>query len=83
MEDVSGNTRPDNSAVFEMTNGERVRVNYDDVYSYVSKGTATVVQVGWSDKQSYILDIDFDSFDAKLTQYKADLKSYYNEYDCY
>jgi hypothetical protein len=81
MTDEFGNpVEPMGSEVFIQSNGEKVRIDYEKVYSYSSKSKslATVVEYGWSDnREVYILDIDFDSFDAKLTQYRKDLKDYW------
>jgi hypothetical protein len=87
MEDEGDLKEPENSAVFETKDGKKVRVEFDKVFSYLGKTKAgsTTIEYGYGyekdSRETFVLDIDFDSFDAKLTQYKDDVKKYWkNKY---
>ena len=83
MED-GDNKQPESSEVFETTDGKKVRLNYDMIFSYVGSKSKTTIEYGWSyekeSRETFILDIDFDSLDDKLTQYKKDMKKYWDNY---
>lgn len=71
---------PESSEVFETTNGEKIRIEFDRVYVYKSanKASTTVVELGWSpDTETVMLDISFDDFDAKYQANKKAMKEYY------
>lgn len=83
MTDDLGNlVQPEGSAVFETTNGVKVRLDYEKIFSYSGTKSKTTIEYGWSyekeSRETFILDIDFDSFDDKLTQYKKDTKKYWD-----
>lgn len=76
---------PDNSEIFTQTNGEKVRIDYDKVFIYRSKEKAavTAVELGWSpDTETFLLDIDFETFDAKYQANRKAWKEYWkSEYN--
>lgn len=70
---------PESGEVFTMTNNEKVRIEFDRIFTYQSKskGDSTQIELGWSDdKETYILDISFEAFDAKYQGYKKAMKEY-------
>jgi hypothetical protein len=76
-----GISEPDSGEVFSMTNGEKIRVEFDRVFTYKSKGKGndTIIELGWSDdKETYFLDITFDDFDSKYQSYKKAMREYYD-----
>jgi hypothetical protein len=78
------NTEPTNSEVFTQTNGEKIRVDYDRVFIYSSKekSKVTAVEIGWSpDTEIFLLDIDFEDFDAKYQSNRAAWKAYWKNLD--
>lgn len=71
---------PDRGRVFDQTNGEKIRVDYENVFSYSSKnkGKTTVVELGWGDnKETYILDIEFEDFDDNIQANRKAWRDYY------
>lgn len=77
---IDNDKEPATSEVFEMTNGEKVRIEYDKVYIYKSSGKSknTTVELGWSpDTETLILDISFDEFDAKYQANRKAWKDYW------
>lgn len=70
---------PEAGEVFTMTNGEKIRIDFERIYIYKSgKSKTTTVELGWSpDTQSYLLDIEFDEFDRKVQANKAAWKAYW------
>jgi hypothetical protein len=80
IEDTDNQEPPEDSAVFETSDGKKVRLRYEMIFSYVgkTKNSTTTVEYGYYDnKESFVLDIDFDTLDAKLTQYRKDVKDYW------
>ena len=78
---------PERSAVFSTTDGKKVRIEFDKVFSYVgkTKNHSTTIEYGYSyekeSRETFILDIDFDEFDDKLTTYQKELRDYYREFE--
>lgn len=73
--------QPPTSDVFEMNNGEKIRLEYDKIFMYRStqKAKNTVVELGYSpDTETIILDISFEDFDEK---YQANRKAWRNYWD--
>jgi hypothetical protein len=69
-------TEPDSGDVYDLTSGEKARIEYDRVFIYRSsgKGKQTVVELGYSpDLETVYLDISFETFDA---QYQANRKAW-------
>lgn len=72
---------PDRSAVFDMTNGEKVRIDYEQIFLYRSSSKAknTVVELGYgSDREVITLDVSFDSFDEKYQANRKAWRDYWN-----
>lgn len=71
---------PDSGDVFTMTNGERVRVEYDRIFIYKSsqKASNTVIELGYApDTETLVLDISFDEFDNKYQANRKAWKEYW------
>lgn len=76
--------QPESGEVFEMTNGEKVRIEFDRIFSYKStqKTKVTEVDLGYSpDLETVFLDISFDDFDEKYQAYRKGMRDYYTALD--
>jgi hypothetical protein len=74
-------SEPETSEVFEMTNGEKIRVEYDRIYIYrsSSKSKTTTIELGWSpDTETFMLDIPFEDFDRKYLANRKAWKEYWS-----
>ena len=59
------------SAVFNTTDGWKVRIEFCKVASYVGKNSKTTITYGYYDNsKTYILDIDFKEFDKLYMDWK-------------
>ncbi len=71
---------PQSSEVFEMTSGEKIRIEYDRIFAYKStnKTRVTAVDLGYaSDNETYLLDINFEDFDEKYQANRKAWKEYW------
>jgi hypothetical protein len=78
---INENQEPDSSAVFDMANGEKVRIDYNNVFIYrsSSKASNTVVELGYApNTETLVLDISFDDFDKA---YQANRKAWRQYWD--
>lgn len=73
--------QPPSGDVFEMTNGEKIRIEYNNVFMYKSssKTKTTTVELGYApNTETIILDISFDTFDEKYQANKKAWNDYWN-----
>lgn len=71
-------SEPEDSHIFTTSDGEKLRLRFDAIQVYKSDGKNTVVEIGWGDKQSYILDIEFESLDKMILDNRQAWKDYWN-----
>lgn len=74
--------QPPSSEVFTMTNGEKVRLEYDRIYMYKSsnKTKTTILELGWSpDTETIMIDMSFEDFDAKYLANRQAWKDYWKD----
>lgn len=74
---------PATGEVFNTTSGEKIRVEFDNVYIYRSsqKASVTIVEIGWNDRETFTLDIPFDDFDKKFQSNKKAWREHYAKRD--
>lgn len=78
---VNEDKEPDNGAVFDMTNGEKVRIDYNNIFIYRSnnKASNTVVELGYApNTETLVLDIAFEDFDK---EYQTNRKAWRDYWD--
>lgn len=70
---------PETSKVFNLTNGEKIRVNFDNiaVYKSTQKQSVTQIEIGYSDPETFLIDVSFDDFDAIYQANRAAWKAYW------
>lgn len=71
---------PETSRVFVLTNGEKIRVNFDavTVYKSTQKQSVTQIEIGYGDPETFLLDVSFDDFDAIYQSNRAAWREYWN-----
>lgn len=72
---------PDSSDIYDLTSGEKARIEYDRVFIYRSsgKGKQTVIELGYSpDLETLTLDISFEAFDENYQANRKAWKEYWN-----
>lgn len=71
--------RPNDFDIFPLEDGNKIRIDYDKVWIYKSFGKQTKVDLGFSNEtETYILDVSFDSFNEKYTNFRNDMREYWN-----
>jgi hypothetical protein len=78
VEDES--SEPDKGAVFTMTNGEQIRIDYCNIFLYRStkNGSQTVLELGYSpNTETIMLNLPFSKFDQMVQDNKEAWEDYY------
>lgn len=58
--------KPEDSHIFTTSDGEKIRLRFDSIQIYKSDGNNTIVDIGWGDKKTFILDVAFDTLDEMI-----------------
>lgn len=74
--------QPDSSAVFNLPDGEQIRIEFDRIYIYKSsnKTNETIIELGWApDTETIVIDSKFEDFDRIVQENKRAWKEYWSE----